>query len=36
MSNPRSLQGVVAEFVACVGPELGRKIILDMSRLIRI
>lgn len=31
MTNPSSLQGSAAEFIACVGPELGRRFVLQLS-----
>ncbi|MCJ1407973.1 Arginyl-tRNA--protein transferase 1 [Ptychographa xylographoides] len=32
MTDPQSLQGIVAEFVACIGPELIKKIVVDFDR----
>jgi hypothetical protein len=31
MRQPYSLQGIIAEFVACVGPELADAIVIDLD-----
>lgn len=31
MKNPRSLKGIIAEVVACLGPEVAKQVIIAFS-----